>query len=166
MIATVIKPGHAYRLADGNQTALVFRHNDARLGVLVDGTTTEELLEILIHRIATLNQGDGYCFENVSTLIHLHGAMADQKERRARLEKERHDGIKGIEYKPLGSLNKEETDFLRTGIARNFGLHLVIQKDGFEVRSVEKNGSRMFFRPSITVLDLWTCCEMEFGERT
>jgi hypothetical protein len=77
----VIKAGHAYELEDGNLTKLVFRHRDERLGVLVDGVTTCDLLEVLIHRISSLNQGDGYGVENVETLLHLHGALDAQKRR-------------------------------------------------------------------------------------
>jgi hypothetical protein len=49
----VIKPGLCYQLDDGNLTKIVFAHHDARLGVNVSGTTTDELLQIIAHKHKT-----------------------------------------------------------------------------------------------------------------
>lgn len=48
----VIHPGICYQLDDGNLTKVVFAHHDARLKVNVSGTSIEELMAIIRHKMA------------------------------------------------------------------------------------------------------------------
>lgn len=77
----VIKPGLAYELDDG--PVVVWKHRDERFpgGVLVAGVTTEDVIDMLIHRIASVNRDEGYCVENIETLLDLHRAKAAQERR-------------------------------------------------------------------------------------
>jgi hypothetical protein len=51
----VIHPGIQYRLDDGNQTTITFRHFDTRLGVEVDGTSIDELMAVIRHKMGADN---------------------------------------------------------------------------------------------------------------
>lgn len=84
----VIKDGHAYQLEDGNCTKLVFRHRDERLNIIVGGVTTCDLLDVLIHRIQSLNKAENSCVENIQTLLYLKGAKLEQMQRKHRIEME------------------------------------------------------------------------------
>jgi len=85
----VIKPGHAYQLEDGNMTKLVFRHHDPRLDITINGCRSCDILEAMIHRHAHLNQGDGYCMENIDILHGLYQALNAAKARHTRVTRER-----------------------------------------------------------------------------
>jgi len=71
----VIHPGRQYQLEDGNNTKLTFTHYDERLRVRIEGVTSCDMLAVLIHRRAHLNQGDGYCVENIEALHGLYQAI-------------------------------------------------------------------------------------------
>lgn len=48
---------------------------------IYDGTTTEEILEVAIHRLQTLQNGMFPCWENACAIGHLQGALVSLHER-------------------------------------------------------------------------------------
>jgi hypothetical protein len=68
---------HIYKL-EGNQHVRFMKKQDGQL--VYDGTTNEELIAVLIHRIDNLNQKFG-CAENVRALCGLVMAKQALEER-------------------------------------------------------------------------------------
>ncbi|MFH0907162.1 MAG: hypothetical protein V1929_00165 [bacterium] len=81
----VFQPGHVYIL-DHRGVFLVFRRRDID-GSMLPGTTTCELLEVLIHRVESLDKQNP-CMENIETLHALHAAHGAQLARTERISAE------------------------------------------------------------------------------
>lgn len=85
----VIDPGHYYKLKDANQTIRFMKKTGGEL--VYEGTTNEELIEVLINRIDWLNK-QFPCFENVRALAYLGGALNALNERTSNRVKQ---GVEG-----------------------------------------------------------------------
>lgn len=72
-----IDHGHIYSIADGQHIRFM-KKVDGKL--VYEGTTNEELIEVLIDRITKLN-AKFPCFENVNAIAHLGGALNILNER-------------------------------------------------------------------------------------
>jgi len=72
---------HIYALA-GNQHIRFLKKADRQ--VVYDGTTNEELIEVLIHRLGKLNDKSP-CRENIDAIAYLGGALNRLNQRAARL---------------------------------------------------------------------------------
>ena len=76
----VIDPGRDYELSAGNGLAFLRKEGDL---LVRDGTTNEEVLEVLIHRLT-----EGYqavpCGETIRALYLLHATLAILQVRTAR----------------------------------------------------------------------------------
>lgn len=81
-----IKAGHAYQLSDG--TLLRFKHRDER-GEMMDGLTSCEILDVLIHRLQTLNKRPHWCGENIKAVFALQDAKKWLELRQKRIEGEK-----------------------------------------------------------------------------
>ncbi len=78
----VIKEGTWYELESTNKTrqSIIFIHKDDKTGSIVQGTTTEEVLQMLIDRLETLNVKNK-SFENDSAIRNLENALREIKKR-------------------------------------------------------------------------------------
>jgi hypothetical protein len=73
----IVRPGHAYRLRNGEMLSFVEKVPAPELDGLVlayDGTTNEEVIEVLIDRLMFLNRAMP-CRENRKTIAALLEAM-------------------------------------------------------------------------------------------
>lgn len=77
----VFAPGHVYDLDDGTEIAF-------RTALGGPGTTTCELLQVLMHRIETLDKFNP-CLENITTLHGLHAAHGAQLALTERIAREK-----------------------------------------------------------------------------
>ena len=75
----VVDPGRVYELTAGN--GLIFLHNEN--GVVREGTTIEEVLEVLIDRVTEAYQMLP-CHESIRALYLLREALAEFRTRSAR----------------------------------------------------------------------------------
>jgi len=82
MAMKAIVSGHLYELENGTRIEFVHRTSSGHMWT-DNTTTTEEILEVLVHRIAAL-QFMHPCEENVKTIAHLKMAMKHQKDRKQR----------------------------------------------------------------------------------
>lgn len=93
----VLQTGHNYRLAAGNQLVFLKKEQNPATGVfelVQDGTTNEEVLDVLIDRVRTLN-AKLPCRENSLAITKLEEALHWLNARTAtRL-------AKGVESTPL-----------------------------------------------------------------
>lgn len=88
-----VDPGHAYYFhlpCKPDQFCgftLLFRKRMPN-GVVTEGVTTCDILNMLIHRIESLDKQNP-CIENVATLHGLRAALAAQQARAARIQEEK-----------------------------------------------------------------------------
>jgi hypothetical protein len=76
----IIDPAHTYQITGGQHITFIKREN----GELINnGTTNEEILEILIDRTVALN-AKFPCIENDAALHHLQGALRWFNDRTAK----------------------------------------------------------------------------------
>jgi len=92
----VIDEGHKYQLSDGQQVRFIRKERVnvdgiEKLRTVYTGTTTEELLEVLIDRTYTLNQAVS-CRENEEALDHMRNALFCLGERTRNREKQNVEG--------------------------------------------------------------------------
>ena len=76
----VVDPGQVYKLSTGSDIVFL-RKEDGR--IVRDGTTIEELVEVLIHRVTEAYQRLP-CQESIRALYLLHEALAAFQTRSAR----------------------------------------------------------------------------------
>ena len=89
----VIRPGTIYRLSNFSNGEQEINFTERVNGQYVDGTTTEEVIRMLIDRMWELNKSS-YSPENIST-IHLLKAALEIQEHRLNRKKKRLNGEKG-----------------------------------------------------------------------
>lgn len=85
----VIDEGTTYLIGEGEK--ITFMKPPAH-----GGTTNEELIEVLIHRINWLNVGEWRCQENAEALAYLAGALQVLNERQARVSQPKLEKVEEV----------------------------------------------------------------------
>jgi hypothetical protein len=90
-----VDPAHIYELGGGQTVRFLKKERvspeSTELRLVYDGTTNEELLEVLIDRTQTL-QVKFPCDENLAALTYMHKALAAFNERTRRRQSQNVEG--------------------------------------------------------------------------
>ena len=81
----VIKPGIEYELESGGTIEFTHDTPEGRF----EGATSCEILDVMIHRLQTLNKGPHYCGENIKAIFALQDAKKWLELRHKRVQGEK-----------------------------------------------------------------------------
>ena len=105
---TVTDPGHTYTLSDGTEVEFIKRQN----GELIhDGTTNEELIEVLLDRMEFLNEKFP-CLENIQAIKHLASALEWLNKRTALRT------AQGVETKDIAHVSESNEKYVLVKTSR------------------------------------------------